>query len=407
MENTAKKITIKDIERVSFDEKESQDITRRSLTYWQDVRRRFLKNKLAIVGAVIIICMVFFAICGNMFTTQNYFSQDLTMTNLPPRLESYRLDDETLLYVNSEYSLYTLNNEGSVLERLEPSNENQMMRVKEFEVNGKKVVVNYSGAAKVAKARKEGNMKLANSIASYSIEIDGKTPPMEKMWNRTYHLGTDYLGRDMLARLVYGARISLLVALIATLAQFCIGVIYGGTAGYFGGRVDNIMMRIVDIISTVPLTLYVVLLMVVLGPGIKTIIIALASVYWVDMARQVRGQVLNIKQQEFVLAARTLGASAKRIMTRHLIPNAMSTIIVTLTMNIPSAIFTESFLSFIGLGISAPAASWGTLASDALGGLRSYPYQLLLPSLCICLTVLGFNFLGDGLREALDPKLRK
>ena len=151
----------------------------------------------------------------------------------------------------------------------------------------------------------------------------------------------------MLARLVYGARISLLVALIATLAQFCIGVIYGGTAGYFGGRVDNIMMRIVDIISTVPLTLYVVLLMVVLGPGIKTIIIALASVYWVDMARQVRGQVLNIKQQEFVLAARTLGGSAKRIMTRHLIPNAMSTIIVTLTMNIPSAIFTESFLSLI------------------------------------------------------------
>ena len=171
MENTAKKITIKDIERVSFDEKESQDITRRSLTYWQDVRRRFLKNKLAIVGAVIIICMVFFAICGNMFTTQNYFSQDLTMTNLPPRLESYRLDDETLLYVNSEYSLYTLNNEGSVLERLEPSNENQMMRVKEFEVNGKKVVVNYSGAAKVAKARKEGNMKLANSIASYSLSL--------------------------------------------------------------------------------------------------------------------------------------------------------------------------------------------------------------------------------------------
>ena len=147
--------------------------------------------------------------------------------------------------------------------------------------------------------------------------------------------------------------------------------------------------------------------MVVMGPGIKTIIIALGSVYWVDMARQVRGQVLNIKQEEFVLAARTIGASGKRIMLKHLIPNAMSTIIVTLTMNIPNAIFTESFLSFIGLGISAPAASWGTLASDALGGLRSYPYQLLLPSLCICLTVLGFNFLGDGLRDALDPKLRK
>ncbi len=407
MENTAKQITRKDIERVSFQEKESQDVTRRSLTYWQDVRRRFLNNKLAIVGAVIIICMVFFAVFGYIFTSQNYYSQDLTMTNIPPRLTSYRLDDETLLYVNSEYSLYTLSNKGKILERIEPSDENQMMREKSFEINGKKVALNYSGAAKVAKAKKQGDMKLANSLESYTLKVDGKTPEMQKVWNQTYHLGTDYLGRDMLARLVYGARISLLVALIATLAQFCIGVIYGGIAGYFGGRVDNIMMRIVDIISTVPLTLYVVLLMVVLGPGIKTIIIALASVYWVDMARQVRGQVLNIKSQEFVLAARTLGASSTRIMTRHLIPNAMSTIIVTLTMNIPSAIFTESFLSFIGLGISAPAASWGTLASDALGGLRSYPYQLLLPSLCICLTVLGFNFLGDGLRDALDPKLRK
>ena len=267
-----------------------------------------------------------------------------------------------------------------------------MMREKTYEINGKKVILNYSGAAKAAKARKDGDMELANSVEIFTLKIDGKTPEMEKVWNQKYHLGTDYLGRDMLARLVYGARISLLVALIATFAQFCIGVLYGGIAGYLGGRVDNIMMRIVDI---------------VMGPGIKTIIIALGSVYWVDMARQVRGQVLNIKQQEFVLAARTIGASGKRIMMKHLIPNAMSTIIVTLTMNIPSAIFTESFLSFIGLGISAPAASWGTLASDALGGLRSYPYQLLLPSLCICLTVLGFNFLGDGLRDALDPKLRK
>lgn len=407
MENTAKHITRKDVERVYFTNKESQDITRPSLTYWQDVRRRFMKNKLAILGSVIIVLMVLFAVFGYALTTQNYYSQDLTMTNIPPRLEAYRMDGDTLLYVNSEYSLYTLDGSGKLKERVEAEDENQMMREKVYDVGGKKVVLNYSGAAKAAKARKDGDMKLANSVENFTLKIDGKTPEMEKVWNKTYRLGTDYLGRDMLARLVYGARISLLVALIATFAQFCIGVLYGGIAGYLGGRVDNIMMRIVDIVSTVPLTLYVVLLMVVMGPGIKTIIIALGSVYWVDMARQVRGQVLNIKQQEFVLAARTIGASGKRIMLKHLIPNAMSTIIVTLTMNIPSAIFTESFLSFIGLGISAPAASWGTLASDALGGLRSYPYQLLLPSLCICLTVLGFNFLGDGLRDALDPKLRK
>lgn len=407
MENTAKHITRKDVERVYFTNKESQDITRPSLTYWQDVRRRFMKNKLAILGSVIIVLMVLFAVFGYALTTQNYYSQDLTMTNIPPRLEAYHMDEDTLLYVNSEYSLYTLDGSGKLKERVEAEDENKMMREKVYDVGGKKVVLNYSGAAKAAKARKDGDMKLANSVENFTLKIDGKTPEMEKVWNKTYRLGTDYLGRDMLARLVYGARISLLVALIATFAQFCIGVLYGGIAGYLGGRVDNIMMRIVDIVSTVPLTLYVVLLMVVMGPGIKTIIIALGSVYWVDMARQVRGQVLNIKQQEFVLAARTIGASGKRIMLKHLIPNAMSTIIVTLTMNIPSAIFTESFLSFIGLGISAPAASWGTLASDALGGLRSYPYQLLLPSLCICLTVLGFNFLGDGLRDALDPKLRK
>lgn len=407
MENTAKHITRKDVERVYFTNKESQEITRPSLTYWQDVRRRFLKNKLAILGTVIIICMAFFAVFGNIFTSQDYYSQDLTMTNLPPRLETFCMDDKTLLYVSSEYSLYTLNSKGEVQKRVDPEDENQMMREKTYEINGKKVILNYSGAAKAAKARKDGDMELANSVEIFTLKIDGKSPETEKVWNQKYRLGTDYLGRDMLARLIYGARISLLVALIATFAQFCIGVLYGGIAGYLGGRVDNIMMRIVDIVSTVPLTLYVVLLMVVMGPGIKTIIIALGSVYWVDMARQVRGQVLNIKQQEFVLAARTIGASGKRIMMKHLIPNAMSTIIVTLTMNIPSAIFTESFLSFIGLGISAPAASWGTLASDALGGLRSYPYQLLLPSLCICLTVLGFNFLGDGLRDALDPKLRK
>ena len=250
--------------------------------------------------------------------------------------------------------------------------------------------------------------------------------PERTVWNKTYLWGTDGLGRDVLTRVMFGARISLMVALIATFVNFFIGIFYGSIAGYAGGRVDNIMMRIVDIINSIPLVLYVILLMVVLreviidvnlfgknyilfrgGSGLGTIILALGSVYWVQMARLVRGQILGLKEQEFVLAARTIGVSNRKIVTRHLIPNAMGPIIVSMTMMIPAAVFTEAFLSFIGLGVSAPQASWGTLANDALGGLTTYPYQLFFPAAAIAVTMLAFNFLGDGLRDALDPRLRK
>jgi oligopeptide transport system permease protein len=184
-------------------------------------------------------------------------------------------------------------------------------------------------------------------------------------------------------------------------------VAYGGIAGFIGGRTDRIMMNVIDVLYSVPVLLYVILLMVVLKPGLTNIFIALGIAYWLQMARIVRGQILVIKEQDYVLAAQTIGAGKWRILLRHLIPNSMGAIIVTMTMAIPDAIFTEAFLSFIGLGVSAPMASWGVLASEGINSLRSYPSQLLFPSLAISITMLAFNFLGDGLRDALDPRMRR
>jgi oligopeptide transport system permease protein len=226
-------------------------------------------------------------------------------------------------------------------------------------------------------------------------------PPSHAFW-----FGTDELGRDLFTRIWWGARISLLVGITASLIDLVVGVLYGSSAAYVGGKKEEMMMRFADILSSVPYLLVVVLLMVVIGHGLTSIILALTITGWIHMARIVRGQVLQLKQLDYVRSAYAIGASDSRILFHHLIPNAIGPIIVTLTMTIPSAIFTEAFLSFLGLGVQAPVASWGTMASDGLPALRYYPWRLFLPAGFISLTMLSFNLVGDALRDAYDPRMR-
>ena len=224
--------------------------------------------------------------------------------------------------------------------------------------------------------------------------------------NMVHLMGTDKLGRDIMVRVMYGARISLTIGFVAAFLNLIIGVIYGGFSGFVGGKVDMIMMRIVDCIYAIPSMLYVILIMMIFGSNMFSVLLGISISSWVGMARQVRSQIQTLKQQEFSMAAFVIGASKKRILFKHLIINCMGPIIVSATLMVPNAIFTESFLSFIGIGISAPQASWGTLASEARGLVQSYPVQIIWPVAAICLTMLSLNFIGDGFGEALDPKKR-
>lgn len=293
---------------VGKDVSKSMEITRPSMTYWQDAWRRLKENPVAIVALILLILMFLMAAFGPYLQPYDYAEQDFMSINNGP-----------------------------------------------------------SGA---------------------------------------HWFGTDPLGRDIFVRAWMGARVSLLIAVVTAFINFTIGVFYGGVSGYRGGVIDNFMMRFIDVIFSIPSMLWIILLMVVMGSGIQTMILALSITGWGGMARLVRGQVLQLREMEFVMAAKTLGADSKRIIIKHLIPNSMGPIIINLTFAIPGAIFTEAFLSYIGLGLPVPTASWGTLANDGAQVLLVYPYQLFFPSMLISITMLGFNLLGDGLRDALDPKLR-
>ncbi|MDE0563871.1 MULTISPECIES: oligopeptide ABC transporter permease [unclassified Exiguobacterium] len=229
----------------------------------------------------------------------------------------------------------------------------------------------------------------------------------QKNVEENFWFGTDYLGRDLWSRIWEGTRISLFIGFVAAIIDTIIGVAYGGISAYFGGRTDNIMQRIVEILTGVPNLILIILFILIFDPGVFTIILAMAITGWIGMSRLVRGQILKLKNQEFVLAARTLGASSTRLIFKHLIPNTLGAIIITLMFTIPSAIFFEAFLSFIGIGLQPPQASLGTLINDGYKELRTFPFLLIIPSVIIVLLMVSFNLLADGLRDAFDPKMRK
>ena len=247
---------------------------------------------------------------------------------------------------------------------------------------------------------------LAPLLAPYSFEAQDNSvilqAPSSEHW-----MGTDRLGRDLYSRLLYGARISVAIGMLTALAALVLGTLYGAISGYIGGRVDNWMMRCVDIVYALPDLLLIILIMVILGRGFLGIFLALTLVSWVTVARIIRGEVLKYREQSYVEAARALGAGHQRILFRHILPNTLGPLIVILTFRIPAAILAESTLSFVGLGITPPLASWGTLASEGWAAMKFYPHLIVFPSLFIFSTILAFNFLGDGLRDALDPRNRR
>lgn len=421
-----------DFASASQEEKADFIQERASVSYWSDAWRRLKKNTVAMVALGVIIFLILFAFVGPKLVPYGYDQFNKGAENLHPY--HYALEDQQRL--EAEYAARTKTEVLSVDEIVAQAEAEaaakgeKLSRVEIAKIKAKAKVAaeqSQSPSSDVNKDDLREELGIKKKIFGYSTAELERKAAGENVFPHIF--GTDMYGRDILVRVMYAARVSMSVGLFAALLVLVIGATYGSISGYCGGKVDAVMQRIVEVIYSVPEMLVVLLIATalkpilteyintgrgpikeivsILGPNLISMFIAFGALYWVTMSRIIRGQVLQLKQQEYVTAAKALGASGSRIIRRHLIPNCIGQIVVTTCLQIPSAIFLESFLSYLGVGVSAPLPSLGSMATDALSGMYTYTYRLIVPAAVLSIMILSFNLFGDGLRDALDPKLKK
>ena len=414
-------------EAASASEKENFIQDRKSVSYWADAWRRLRRNKVAMVAMVIVILLALFAFIGPMIVPYSYDQQIRGANNLHPWHYSWEDKQRISAYMEEHNGMANMTPDEAVEQaRAEAAAEGRELTA----IEEAKIRANVRAGAQSGTVTEEDAVKALGIKAKpfgYSDDELQRKANGENVFPHVF--GTDTHGRDILARTMMGARVSMIVGICCALIVLVIGALYGSISGYCGGKVDAVMQRIVEIIYTIPEVLIILLLgtvlrpvlsdfqnsgdgplqslVTILGPNLISIFIAFGMLYWVTMSRIIRGQILQLKQQEYVTAARALGAKGGRIIRRHLLPNCIGQIVTTTFLQIPSAIFTESFLSFLGMGVTPPMTSLGAMCSDALGGLNTYPYRLFIPAIILSVMILCLNLFGDGLRDALDPRLKK
>ena len=379
-------MTTADFETV---EAATAEVKGRSL--WADAWRRLLGNRAAVVSAIILGVIAVLAVLGPLVSPHGVETVYRSYIKVPPSLEAYPKADAVPDIIRR-----ALRRSGAEVTALELDGERLTLTLSGPDPIDERVVVRpLSRAADLT------------DVVVAETRDGGRTMVVEMNVVQSYFLfGTDSNGRDLLTRTLSGGQISLMIGLLATLVSLVIGVTYGATAGYIGGRTDNVMMRIVDILYSIPFMFFVILLMVFFGRNIILIFIAVGAIEWLDMARIVRGQTLSVKRKEFIEAAHACGVGTATIIRRHVVPNTLGPVVVYMTLMVPKVILLESFLSFLGLGVQEPQTSWGVLISEGANNMVGSTWMLVFPATFLAITLFCLNFIGDGLRDALDPKDR-